>query len=652
MKSSSQNGTPVQRERPWLLAILLVISTALAYQPVWHAGFIWDDDDHLTANPAMVAPHGLKMIWSSLAVSRYYPLTLTTFWAEHRLWGLRPLPYHLVNIALHAVNGVLMFLILRRWRLPGAWLAAMLWVLHPVNVESVAWITELKNTQSGLFFFFAVWCFLRIECPAASGHPKTTRGIPPCKTSGGWGWYALAVLCGAAAMLSKPSTVVLPVILLLCVWWEHGAWQRADFLRVLPFVAMALGMSVLTVIEQHRMVLGPGATDWQLGPVERLGIAGRAIWFYAAKAVWPARLTFVYPRWDVDASSPLSSLPLVAAAGVAVILWKRRSVPACRAALFGWAFFVVALVPVLGFADVFYFRYSFVADHFQYLALVGAVSAIAGLWTAACQRGQRWAKPVWVTGAGVSLVALGCLTWKQAHIYRDAQAVWQDTLAKNPQCWMAHLHVGLHCLDLGEVQDAIRHDEIATQIAPHSALAHYDFGAALSQAGRVNEALAQFEDAVQIDPGDFKAHADLGNILQQVGRAVEAIGEYEQALHIQPGNAAVHCDLGTALLQTGRTDDAIRQFEEALRLKPDYAAAHNNLAAAFQHAGRWADAIVEYQQAVRIQPSDVGARCNLGNALRHVGRTPEAIEQFEMALHLRPDLALARNTLAQLRASQ
>src|SRR5579862_1379341 len=199
---------------PWLLALVMVVITFVAYQPAWRAGFIWDDPDHLTSNPAMTAPHGLKMIWSSLAVSRYYPLTLTTFWIQWRLWGLNPMPYHLVNVLLHTVNGFLLFLVLRCLKIPGAWAAAMLWVLHPVNVESVAWITELKNTQSGLFFFLSILCFLRFE-------PEKKNG-----------WYALAVGCGLAAMLSKPSTVVLPLVLLLCVWWERGCWKRADLLRI------------------------------------------------------------------------------------------------------------------------------------------------------------------------------------------------------------------------------------------------------------------------------------------------------------------------------------------------------------------------------------------------------------------------------------
>jgi tetratricopeptide (TPR) repeat protein len=629
--AASVSGVLRIASKPWFLAILMVILTGLAYQPVWQAGFIWDDDDHLTANPAMTAPHGLKMIWSSLAVSRYYPLTLTTFWLERRLWGLDPRPYHLVNVAVHAANGVLIFLLLRRWRTPGAWLAAMMWVLHPVNVESVAWITELKNTQSGLLFFLSILAFLRVDTK------KNHR------------WYALALVCGLAAMLSKPSTVVLPVVLLLCVWWERGMWRRADVMRITPFFVMALGMSVLTVIEQRRMVLVTGTREWPLGPAERLGIAGKAIWFYVAKAVWPVRLTFIYPHWDVDASSPLSWMPLAAAVIVGMILWNRRGFPGCRAALFGWVFFVVALMPVLGFADVFYFRYSFVADHFQYLAIAGMMSVAAGVGTTICDRVARWGKPIGAAAATITLIALGCLTWKQAHIYRDAQTVWQDTLAKDPRCWMAHLHVGLHLLELGQVQEAIRHDERAVQIAPDSELAQYDLGAALSQAGRFDEAIAHFQEAVRIDPRDIKAHTNLGNVLQQRGRAAEAVGEYEQALQIDPDDVVVHSDLGSALLRAGQTEAAIGEYERAIRLNPDYAEAHNNLAVAFQYLGRWTEAIVEYQQAVRIKPDDVEARYNLGNALRHEGKVPEAIEQYEQALRLRPDLTAARDALAQLR---
>src|SRR5579862_6911973 len=224
-------------------AALIILLAVVAYVPAMRGGFIWDDDDHLTANPAMTAAHGLRMIWTSVAVSRYYPLTLTSFWVQHRLWGLRPMPYHVVNIVLHAINGVLVFLVLRRLRIPAAWLAAALWVVHPVTAESVAWITELKNTQSGFFFFCAVLCFLRFEA-----QPRR------------W-WYALALLCGAAALLSKASTVVLPLALLLCVWWERGIWRWTDVKRILPFFAMAVLMSALAIVEQRGHVVRQGTSD-------------------------------------------------------------------------------------------------------------------------------------------------------------------------------------------------------------------------------------------------------------------------------------------------------------------------------------------------------------------------------------------------------
>src|SRR5437867_2771103 len=264
--------------KTWLKVLALVAATFLAYQPVWRAGFLWDDDDHLTANIAMTAPHGLRKIWTSLAVSRYYPLTLTSFWAQRRLWGLNPMPYHLVNIALHALNGVLIFVTLRRLNVSGAWLAAALWTLHPVNVETVAWITELKNIQSGVFFFCSLLCFLRFD------EQRKVR------------WYALSILCAAAAMLSKPSTVVLPAVVLLCLWWRNRRWRGRDLMATAPLFALALGMSLLTIVEQRGHVARQGGGDWSLGAAERLMVAGKAIWFYLSKDLWPANLIFVYPR--------------------------------------------------------------------------------------------------------------------------------------------------------------------------------------------------------------------------------------------------------------------------------------------------------------------------------------------------------------------
>ena len=587
--------------RPWLLALVLAVVTFAAYQPTWRAGFVWDDDDHLTANPAMTAHHGLKMIWSSLAVSRYYPLTLTSFWIQRRLWGLNPLPYHLVNVALHATNGILIFFLLRRLRARAAWLAATLWALHPVNVESVAWITELKNTQSGLFFFLSVWCFLRSEAGAARRR-----------------WYGLALLCGLAALLSKPSTVVLPLALLLCVWWERGSWRRADILRIAPFFILALGMSALTVVEQRGPIQLAGTAEWNLGMAERLVMAGKAVWFYASKSLWPARLTFVYPRWKLDAGSVWSWLPLAGLVVGGALLWLWRRQFWARAGWFGCGFFVLSLLPVLGFFDVFYFRYSYVADHFQYLACIGLISLAVSTGTAICERAGQRGRDWGMLAAAIVMLTLGLSTWGQARIYQDSETLWGDTLAKNPQCWMAHNNLGTVFLREGKVSGAIAH----------------------------------FDQALEIKPDDAEAHTNLGIALYQTGKREEAMEHFQQALRINPNKAEAHGNLGIALAQTGKIEEAIAHYERALRIKPDIVEVYSNLGNALARVGRLPEAIVQYEQALRIKPDIAEVHYNLGNALARVGRVPEAIVQYEQALRIRPDFTLAQNALARLQAGQ
>jgi protein O-mannosyl-transferase len=620
--------------RPWLLAVILAVVTVLSYQPAWHAGFIWDDNDHLTANPAMTAPHGLRMIWSSLTVSRYYPLTLTTLWFEHRLWGFSSMPYHLVNIAFHVVNGILVFLILRRLRIPAPWLAAMVWVLHPVNVESAAWITEMKNTQSGLFFFLSVLCFLQFDIQ------KNYR----C--------YAAALVCGVAAMLSKPSTVVLPVALALCVWWERGGWRRSDIARIIPFFGLALGMSVWTVIEQRYQIGKGGPPDWKLETAQRFVVAGKAVWFYAAKLIWPAQLTFVYPRWDLGTKSPLSWIPLVGVIVVGIVMWVWRREAWARAAIFGCGFFVAALLPVLGFFDIFYFRYSFVADHFQYLASVGLIALVVGASATVCRRTRQGDRGLGTLVAIIVLLILGVLTWRQAGIYQDLETLWNDTLTKNPECWMAHNNLGDLLLKEGKVSDAAWQYEQGLRFKADDAIAHYNLGLTLARLGRQPEAAEQWEQALRIRPNYADAHNNLGNVFLREGNVSDAIGHYEQALRTKPDYAEAHYNLGLALARLGREQEATVQWEQALQIKPDYADAHNSLGNVFLREGKVSDAIGHYEQALRINPDYIEAHYDLGIALEKAGRVPEAIQHYEQALRLRPNLMAARNALTRLQAAQ
>jgi len=632
-----------------LLALGFLTIAFLAYQPAWHAGFIWDDDDHLTANPAMTAPHGLHMIWSSLAISRYYPLTLTSFWVQRRLWGLNPMPYHLVNIALHAINALLVFFVLRRLRVPGALLAALVWLVHPVNVESVAWVTELKNTQSGFFFFCAILCFLRFETLQGGSRLKIAstsrakRGLPA--TDSWAGWYALALLCGAAAMLSKPSTVVLPLVLLLCVWWERGRWRWMDVAPMAPFFVMALGMSAVTVLEQRGHVLRTGTTEWKLGVAKRFIIAGKAVWFYAAKLLWPFPLTFVYPHWNVAAESLLSWMPLSGLVALGILLWVWRRRHLARAGLFGFGFFVAALLPVLGFFDVYYFRYSFVADHFQYLAGVGPITLFISGGMAVCQRGERLGRCVGGVAIAVLLMMLGWLTWRQAGIYRDEETLWRDTIAKNPQCWLGHNNLGIALVRLGKGPEAIWHYEQALRIKPDDAKAYNNLGAAMMGQGRLQEAIGHYEQALRIQPDYAEAHNNLGAAMMGRGRLQEAIGQCEQALRIQPDYAEAHNNLAAALQKAGKLQEAITHWEQALRIEPDYADAHYNLGNALVQAGRLPEAIGHYEQAVRIKPDFPEVHNSLGLAVVRLGKAEDAISHYEAALRIKPDYAEAHYNL-------
>ena len=651
-------------KRVWLAALCLVVVALIVYQPVWRAGFIWDDDDHLTANPVMTAPHGLRVIWSSLAASRYYPLTLTTFWALHRWCGLNPLPYHLVNVTLHAVNGLLIFFMLRRLRVPAAWLVAAFWVLHPVNVESVAWVTELKNTQSGFFFFLALLCFLRWE------------------TDGRRRWYGLSLVCAAGAVLSKPSTVILPVILLFCIWWERRRWQRVDFVRIVPFFGLAAGMAVLTVMEQHGHILRAGSAEWNLGFAERVVIAGQAVWFYAAKVLWPVQLMFVYPQWDVRPDLWTSWLPVIGVCAGCASLWACRRQPWAPAVLLATGCFAVGLLPIIGFVDVYYFRYAFVADHFQYLASVALIAGLTGAAARISGYLGRLGRTGGVVAGTVALVVLGALTWRQAGVYRDSETLWRDTLAKNPGCWMAHNNLGEEWAKTGRIQEALGQYEQALRIDPELAVVHYNLANVLSQIGRLPEAIRHYEQALRIRPQYAAAHSNLGHALQQTGKLAGAIREYQRALQIEPALANVHDSLGNALSLAGRTKEAIHQYElalqisptltethnnlgtvlfrdgqveeaighyeQALQIRPGYAEAHSNLAGALQQAGRLADALRHYEQALQINPNLAAVHYNLGNALVQAGRIEDAIRHYDLALQINPDSAPVHYSLANI----
>ena len=580
-------------ESPALGCALIVLLTIVAYLPALHGGFIWDDDDHLTRNPAMQSVDGLRQIWSTLEVSRYYPLTLTSFWVQRRLWGLEPLPYHAVNIALEAVNAVLVCTLLRRLGVRGAWVAAVLWAVHPVNVETVAWVTELKNTQSALFFLLALLMFLRFE---EELRPRD---------------YGMVLACGVAAMLSKPSTVMLPGVMLLCTWWRRGRWTRRDILRVAPLAVFAVGMSLLTIVEQRRHIEHSGPSAWALTAGQRLVLAGRAVWFYTGKLFCPTNLCFIYPRWELRPQAVAAWLPLAAVVLVAAVLWHFRRAGWARATTFGVAYFILVLLPVLGFFDIYFFQYSFVADHFQYLAGIGLIAVAVSAATTISQRAGQRGRASEMLAVAIVLLMLTVCTWRQTLVYHDLETLWRDTLAKNPNAWIAHNNLGSVLAGQGKISEEIAEYKASLQINPDNVEALRNLGATYVQLGRVQEAIDPWERVVQLRPDYAEAHYNLGVALEQVGRRPEAMAHWEQALRLQPDMAEAHYNLGVALAGLGRIQEAIDHWQQALRINPDYAEAHYNLGVALEQAGRVPEAIGHYEQAVRIRPEYTEAQDRL-----------------------------------------
>src|SRR5882724_187314 len=577
-----------------LLALLLAVTTILAYQPVWHGGFIWDDDAYITNNELLTAPDGLRRIWFSLdSPSQYFPLVYTMFRFEHSWWGLSPTGYHFVNILLHLANALILWSLLTRLRVPGAWLAGAIFALHPVQVESVAWITERKNVLMGLFFLLTIRAWVEFV-------DKQTKHR--------WFFYVLALLLYALALFSKTTACTLPAALLLILWLQGRRINQRQLVQLVPFVVLALGMGLLTVWWEryHQGTRGP---LFAISPPERLLIASRAIWFYLGKLFWPSNLTFIYPRWIVSPTHLLEYAWLAALGGLcAVIFFARRYVG--RSLEVAALFFVATLSPVLGFIMLYTFRYTFVADHYQYLASIGPIAlASAGITTlAASFKESRHS----IFGAAVCIVAaLAVFTWRQSTIYADIEALWRTTIARNPGCWMAHNNLGIVLSEKGEIDEAIAHYRKTLEMSPDFADADYNLGNALLQKGEIDAAILHCQRAVTIQPNDPEAQVALGNALLQKGLIDESIIHYQKALAIRPYYVTAHYNLSSAFLRKGEIDEEIFHCRAVLSIQPKHADAHTILASAFLQNGEIGNAIEQYKKTLEIAPRSVPALNNL-----------------------------------------
>lgn len=646
------------------LAGAIVLLAFLAYGPALRGEFLWDDELDILKNTALRDAAGLWRIWfHPVGLYDYYPIKYTVQWLQWHLFGLNPLGYHVTNVALHALGALLFWRLLTRLGLRHGWLGAVLFVVHPLAVESVAWITELKNTLSLPFLLLA---FLRYLDFDASRRPRDLASS------------ATFFLCAA---LCKTSVVMFPVTLLLFLWWRHNRLTRPALLSTLPFFLISLALGLVTIwFQQHRAI---GAVEVAVlhpleTPLARLACAGSALAFYAWKSLAPLGLMPIYPQWRVDPPSPLLFLPWLALAAVVAVFWIRRAAWG-RAALFALGWFVLHLLPVLGFVPISSQRFTWVMDHLAYLSLLAPLAVAVLLFDRFSQ--ARVTLPIALVAAAV----LGFLTRQHAAIFRDETALWTYNVARNPAAWMAHYNLGNFAAQAGRSTAAIAHyraalaawpaypeawnnlglelrksgDNLsaieafanAIRHKPDHYAAHNNLATALAATGRLPEAIARCERSLQLNPRFAPAHRNLGNLLAQSNRAPEAIAALQRALDLQPDFAEAANDLGVLLARSGQLEPALAAFQRALAVAPDYPEALNNLGSTLRDARRPADALAPLRRALARRPAYPSARYNLALAHLDLAQTDAAIAELQTLLQHTPTHAHGHFTLGNLRAA-
>jgi protein O-mannosyl-transferase len=612
--------------RDLIPGFLLLLVTLLAYQPVWNGQPIWDDDGHIT-KPELQSLDGLKRIWIELGVTQqYYPLVHTVFWLEHRLWGDLPLGYHLLNILLHVLSALFLVKILRYLNVPGALLAGAIFALHPVQVESVAWITELKNTLSGVFFLSSAIAYLKFDRERIKM------------------FYAMAMGLFILGLMSKSAIATLPVSLLAVFWWSRGRldWKH-DVLPLIPLLVVGI-MSGLFTAWVERKFIGAEGSAFTFTFIERGLIAGRVVWFYLSKIVCPIDLIFIYPRWNVSQAIWWQYLFPTATLLLTGLLWKLRN--RWRAPLALFVCFIATIFPVMGFFNVYPFRFSFVADHFLYLACIGPIVFVAAELRLAIgllkEKGRVFFQEMVY---GILLLSLFLLTWRQSGMYENAETLYRTTIRKNPGCWMAFNNLGTLLMEREQNEEAIAYYRKSLELNPDNYKAYASLGKLSAKLGRTDDALAYYQKALEINPHLAEVYNNLGNLLVRIGRTEDAFKSYQKSLEINPRYAEAHNNIGNLLTDLRQIDEAMAHYSKAIELNPNYVDAHYNLGNLLENTGMLKEAIIHFRWVLEIKPGFAEAHNNLANALFQTGQIDEAITQYRRVLEINPNKI---NTLKNL----
>jgi protein O-mannosyl-transferase len=609
--------------------LILVFIIFIAYLPTLYGGFVWDDGNYIYGNHLLRNAQGLWKIWfhpTSIALeSHYWPLVYTTYWLEYRVWNLVAFGYRLDNLILHIINTLLIWVILRRISVSYAWIAAAIFGLHPVHVESVSWIIERKDVLSGMFYLLAFLSYLQFE------------------KNGNWKIYTLGLFSFVCAMLSKSIVVSLPVALFLYLWWKNDSLNKKQWVSLIPFFVIALIMALVDMKYAHHQ----NPAKFGLSFIERCIIAGHGIWFYVGKLVWPTDIMAVYPLWKINSHSLGQILFPGTLVLIIVILWLLRN-RIGKGPLVAVVFFIATVGPTLGFIDFDYMVHSYVADRFQYLASIGLITLFVTCIGQILHPNQN----ILIAGTGVICILLGILTWRQTLTYKDTETLFRHNLALNPNSLAAHINLGNVFFDRGDYQDAKEQYYQVLKIRPDFAQAHNNLGNILEREGKLEQAIAELNLTLQLKPDYAEAYNNLGIVLELQGKMKEAVDDYNKALQLKPDYADPHNNLGNILAKQGKNQEAVEQYIEALNIEPNYPEVCNNLAIVLAKQGKLNEAITQYLEALRLRPNFAMVHNNLGIALSQEGRLDEAIAHFKKALEIQPDYADARKNLDSVLAAQ
>ncbi len=614
------------QKRPALAIWLLMCTSILIYWPALQGSYIWDDVAFVATNPLLNSNHGLYQLWFSRAQVDYWPLTYSTFWMERQVFGLNPFVSHVINALLHGLNGVLVWQIMRRLGLRGAWLAGLLFLVHPVTVDAVANIFQRKTVLAGSLYFAALLCYLIYD-------------ERPLKR-----WLAGSLLFFTLAVLSKSSALMLPPTILVLLAWRHKGWPRQHLWPLLPFfvVSLVLGMVGLQFQQQHMLAEGYSPGGW----IERISNAGHIIFFYLQKAFWPVDLVFVYPRWEVmaDAGAFIPDalvLIFLAAAWVFRGTWGAGILALT-------SIYLLNLFPVLGAVDIVYFRFSWVADRFQYISLAALICAVVhGVSVLISTSPLRLRLPIAASLATVVVVPLAVLSWDQASVFQNEERVWQRVVERYPDSWLGHLNLGVYLSSNKRFDEGFDHMLLAHTLRSDEPLIDFNLGKIAEQSGRPREAEQYYEEALQQDPAFFMAGNNLGRLLAARGHSAQAERIYRTALDNEPNAPSILNNLGQLLLSQNRLEASERMLRAALNEQPDLIEAQVNLAAVLVRTKRFQGALDQIDIAMEKRPDLAEVHYLRGLALLGLRRDAEAEGEFKEALRLKPGWSPAIRALAR-----